>query len=199
MRLYCCPGAASLAPQIAFREAGIAAELVAVDAISGIARDGRDLGFLTPLPDMPLLERSDGVTLQGTIPLLHFAAQQAGTTLLPALSNWEWFRLIERMEFISYSLQPSVLGLRRVASTAELKILLGRLGRSLALLDTYLALHPFVGPSDYSIADIHAWTVIAALESGIPRFDNLDRWRRQVAARPAVCAALAAERALFAR
>jgi glutathione S-transferase len=188
-----------LAPQIAFREANLAVDLIGVDRANWVAQDGQDLRALTPFPDMPLLELEDGATLRGIAPLLYYAALHADGALGPAPGSWNGVRLAEQIDFVSSYLQPSIGGLRQVATASELKRLLARLARGLALLDTHLSLNPFIGPDRYSIADIYSWAVTSAVDISLWRFDHLDRWHAQIRERPAVRAALAAERALFGR
>ena len=60
MKLYYSPGACSLSPHIALREAGLAFEPVLASTKSHKLQDGTDYYGINPLGYVPMLELDDG-------------------------------------------------------------------------------------------------------------------------------------------
>ena len=63
MKLYYSPGACSLSPHIALKEAGLAFEAVAASTKTHQLADGTDYYSINPLGYVPLLELDDGTRL----------------------------------------------------------------------------------------------------------------------------------------
>lgn len=194
MKLYCSPGTLSLAPQIAFHEAGIAVEAIGVDLARRRTDDGRDFDVLSPLGQVPLLELDDGATLHHAPVILRFVAglapwaglaapdDGASSDSLSALRLSEWLHCAE-------------------GSDGAVSL------RQLGWIDLQLATGPYLCGSGLTIADIYIWVLLAkgrSLDGGaIPSlanaatgFGNIGRWHMRIAARPAVRLACADERRL---
>ena len=68
MKLYYSPGACSLSPHIALREAGLAFEPVLASTKSHKLQDGTDYYGINPLGYVPMLELDDGTRLREARP-----------------------------------------------------------------------------------------------------------------------------------
>jgi glutathione S-transferase len=68
MKLFYSPGACSLSPHIALREAGLAFEPVLASTKTHKLPDGSDFYGTNPLGYVPLLELDDGTRLRNTSP-----------------------------------------------------------------------------------------------------------------------------------
>ena len=199
MKLYYTPGACSLAAHIAFREAGIAVETVAVDLRNGRAcADGADFLTLNPKGYVPALVLDDGSVLTEGIAILSYIADQAPVgTLAPANGTIDRYRLLEWLTFISSEVHKGFGPLWNPATPAEMRAatvdrLLGRL----AWIDGLLKDRPFVAGADFTIADAYLftvlrWTVYHKVDlSALPQ---LTAYMARIAARPGVHQALTAE------
>ena len=84
MKLYFSPGACSLSPHIALREAGIPFELVKVDLRAKKTADGRDFTTVNPKGSVPALELDDGQVLtEGPAIVQYIADQKPESGLAP--------------------------------------------------------------------------------------------------------------------
>ena len=77
MKLYYAPGACSLAPHMALREAGLEFELEQVDLTNRKTASGEDFTRINPLGYVPCLRRDDGETLTECAVLLQWIADQS--------------------------------------------------------------------------------------------------------------------------
>jgi len=197
MKLYCSPGALSLAPQIAFHEAGIVVETVGVDLVGRITADGRDFDALSPLGQVPLLELDDGSTLREAAVILRFAAALAPSAELAPPCDGASCESLAALR-LSEWLHGGVAGLDMDCPSAA---------RYLGWIDTQLAPGRYLCGSRFTIADIYTWVLLAkgrssddgamaCLADGAARFRNIETWHMRIAARPSVLRARADERRL---
>jgi glutathione S-transferase len=200
MRLDFSPGACSLAPHIALREGALPFELVRVNVAKRQLPDGGDFDAINPLGHVPVLALADGELLTEGPALLQFIADQASAAALaPPAGTRERTRMQSWLAFINSELHqglgqlfnPSLHASTREAVTTRIR---GRLdwaaqqlkGRSFRVGDRY------------SVADIYLFNILSWLRHvglSISDWPALAEHSQQVAARPAVQAALAAEAA----
>ena len=208
MRLYCSPGACSQAPHIAFREIGIDIELVAVDLASKLTRAGRDFTTLNPTGCVPLLEMDDGSTLRETSVILRFAAELMPSARLARVTDpVAALRLGEWLSFLASDVHQGLRHLAAAQTASGAAAMRQRLLKDFAWIDVQLATAPYLAAQGYSVADIYLWVIanwtrapwidsVRDIDLDLSRFDNICRWHKRVAQRPAVRAALEAERLL---
>ena len=85
MKLYYMPGACSLSPHIALREAGIDFELVKVDGKTKKTAVGADFNAVNAKGYVPALELDNGAVLtEGAAIVQYFADQKPAKNLAPA-------------------------------------------------------------------------------------------------------------------
>ncbi len=84
MKLYFSPGACSLHPHIALREAGIPFDLVRVDIRAHKTHDGKDFFAVNPKGYVPALELDDGSILtEGAVIDQYVADRKPDAKLAP--------------------------------------------------------------------------------------------------------------------
>src|SRR5215468_6847507 len=105
MKLYFSPGACSLSPHIALREAKLPFELEQVNLATKRTRSDRDYRAVNPSGYVPALELDDGQVLtEGPAIVQYIADRVPETRLAPPPSTLERYRLQEWLGFISSEL-----------------------------------------------------------------------------------------------
>jgi glutathione S-transferase len=116
-------------------------------------------------------------------------------------------RLGEWLNFLASDLHQGLRSLDTLQTTAAAAMRLRlRLLKYFAWVDVQLSTTPFL-MEDYSVADIYLWVLtnwaraswidsVREIDLDLNPFDNICRWHRRIADRPAVRATLEAERIL---
>ena len=198
MKLYYAPGACSLAPHIALREAGLPFEAVAVNLKTRQLADGGDYLAINPKGQVPLLELDNGERLaEGPVIQQYIADLAPASALMPPAGSWARYRVLEWLNFITSELHKGFSPLFNPAVPAEVKPLFAaRVKERLAWVDGELAGREHLTGAPFTIADsylfvVSNWTVPTGID--ISDLPHLLAFRARVAARPAVQAAMRAE------
>jgi len=198
MKLYFSPGACSLSPHIALREAGLDFEIERVDLATKKTRSGDDFTTINPRGYVPALRLDDGEILtEGPAILQYVADQVADRKLAPPAGSFERYRLQETLNFISTELHKGFSPLfNKDCPDAWKEVVRTALGRRFAGLDKQLADQPFLMGQDFTVADGYLFTILGwtrFVSYDLAPYPNLVAYQARVAARPAVHAALVAE------
>jgi glutathione S-transferase len=198
MKLYYLPGACSLSPHIALREAGLDFELVKVGRDKKTA-DGRDFLEINPFGYVPALELPTGeILLEGPAIVQYIADLKPGANLAPPAGTLERVRLQSALALINSEIHKAIGALfnpgldenGRDAAKAKIDTRLGQLEGTL-VEDRWL-----VG-DHFTVADAYLYVVTAWLahfDIDIGRWPKLAAHHARVAHRPAVQAARQAEK-----
>jgi glutathione S-transferase len=198
MKLYYSPGACSLAPHIVAFEAGIPLTLERVDLKAKSTEANADFLAINPKGYVPALQLDDGTLLtEGVVVMQYLADQKPGSGLAPANGTLPRYRLQEWLTYINSELHKSYSPLFNPGTHEQTRAERAEyLLRRYQLVETQLAVHPYLMGEQFSIADAYLfvvtnWARIVKLDlSGLPA---LLAFQQRVAARPAVQAALKAE------
>src|SRR4051794_21796276 len=106
MKLYYSPGACSLRPHIAFRQANLAFELEQVDVRAKKLKTGQDFGEINPKGQVPVLELDDADRLTEAPVILQFVADRTSRGVARGGSK-QRYRAQEWLNFISSELHKS--------------------------------------------------------------------------------------------
>ena len=198
MKLYYSPGACSLSPHIALREAGLAFEPVLASTKSHKLQDGTDYYGINPLGYVPMLELDDGTRLREGPAILQYIADLVPTkNLAPANGTLPRYRLQEWLTFIGTEIHKSFSPLFNPGMPEEGKaISKTKLRSRYEWLDSQLADKDYLMGDTFSVADGYLFAVTNwAKPTGVEIADlpKLSAWHARVAARPAVQEALKAE------
>ena len=199
MKLYFFPGACSLAPHIVLRETGLAFELEQTDLRSKQTASGADYRSINPKGSVPALQLDDGQVLTEVPVIVQYLADLAPEKrLAPAAGSMARYRLMEWLNYICSELHKSftplfIPGMPEEAKKLVLERLLARIGYVETQLQAggHLLGEPFTG------ADAYLFTVLrwgAKFDIDLGRWPAIHAWFARVGQRPAVQAALAAER-----
>jgi glutathione S-transferase len=198
MKLYYSPGACSLSPHIALREAGLAFEPVLASTKSHKLQDGTDYYGINPLGYVPMLELDDGTRLREGPAIVQYIADQVPTkNLAPANGTLPRYRLQEWLTFIGTEIHKTFSPLFNAAMPDEAKkINKDKLMQRFKWLDGELKDKQYLMGDHFSVADGYLFTVTnwaAPMQIGMDEYPNLKAYRERVAARPAVQEAMRAE------
>lgn len=198
MKLFYSPGACSLSPHIALREAGLPFELVLASPKTKQLADGSDYRAINPKGQVPALLLDDGQLLtEGAVIVQYIADQVAPSELLPPAGTMARYRVLEWLNYITTELHKSFGPLFNPTFPAEGKpFFQNALLQRLAWVDSQLASTPYLTGDAFTVADgylfvVTNWTKFVGLD--ISNLPNLGAFMGRVAARPAVQAALRAE------
>ena len=198
MKLYYSPGACSLSPHIALREAGLAFEPVLASTKSHKLQDGTDYYGINPLGYVPMLELDDGTRLrEGPAIVQYIADQVPNKNLAPANGTLARYRLQEWLTFIGTEIHKTFSPLFNPAMPEEAKtISREKLASRFAWIDSELKNKPYLMGDSFSVADGYLFTVsnwAKPMNIDLAPYPNLVAYRERVAARPAVQEAMKAE------
>lgn len=201
MKLYYSPGACSLAPHIALREAGVDVTLEKVDLKAHTTSNGTDFYAINPKGYVPVVELKDGgILTEGVAMMQYIADQNPSAKLAPANGTMERYRLQEWLNFITSELHKGIgaffnpLLQGEMAAASKEKV-----AKRLALVEAHLTGNgPFLMGKDFSVADAYLftvlrWTGIPALKLDLSVYPAIVAFQQAAGARPAVQAALKAE------
>jgi glutathione S-transferase len=199
MKLYFTPGTCSLAPHIALREAGLAFELERVSLSKKQTASGADFLAINPKGYVPVLELDDGSRLTEVAVITQYIAdQRPDTGLAPPAGTMERYRLQEWLAFISSEIHKTFSPLFNAklpddqrAATKE------KLGGRFDLVNQGLEGKSFLMGETFTVADAYlfavlGWTKHVAID--LEKWPALAAYVARIGARPAVVAALGAER-----
>jgi glutathione S-transferase len=198
MKLYYSPGACSLSPHIALREAGIAFEPVLASTKSHKLQDGTDYYGINPLGYVPMLELDDGTRLREGPAIVQYIADLAPTkNLAPAAGTLSRYRLQEWLTFIGTEMHKTYSPFFNPAMPDEAKaVFKSKLQSRYEWLDRELAGKEYLMGDHFTVADGYLFTVTNwAKPVGIDLspYPNVQAWHSRVGARPKVQEALKAE------
>jgi glutathione S-transferase len=198
MKLYFSPGACSLHPDIALREAGLPFELVRVDTRAHKTHDGKDYYAVNPKGSVPALELDDGSILtEGAVIDQYIADLKPEAKLAPPAGTMERYRLQEWLNFIASEVHKSFAPLFGGGSDELKQQARDRIGKRFDLLAKELASRPYLMGEGFSVADGYLynmlrWTTFTGIN--LTKWPALEAFFARVEARPTVQAALAAEK-----
>jgi len=197
MKLYLKPGACSLVPHIALREAGLPVELVKVDLASKKLEDGSDYLAINPKGQVPALVLDGGEVLTEVAVLLQYIADQAPAAKLLPAAGLERYRALSWVNFVSTELHKGFGPLFKPTTPDDYKpVARQALVDKFTLLDKHLATQAYLADTGFSAADIYCFVVLnwaRAVKLEIANLANLAAYHARIAARPAVREAMAAE------
>ena len=198
MKLYYSPGACSLSPHIALREAGLDFELERVDFATKTTTQGHDYNAVNPHGLVPALLLDDGELLTEGPAIVQYVADRAPERrLAPAPGSFARVRLQETLNFISTELHKGFSPLfSKECPDAWKAVVKAKLAERFAVVDRRLGLHPYVTGDDFTVADgylfvVLSWTRYVGID--LAPWSNIVAFMTRVGERPAVIAALTAE------
>jgi glutathione S-transferase len=197
--LYYSPGACSISPHTALREAGLGFELVRVDlGKKTYAPDGASYLEVNPKGYVPALRLPDRRVITENLVMIQYIADQVpGKHLAPEPTTFERLRFAELLVFISTELHKGLAPFYAKAANDEYKAAVTeRLVKRFAYLSEQLNGMTWLSGESFSVADGYAfyclrgWKMAAKQPFATP---ELAAYYERLLARPSIRAVLAAE------
>jgi glutathione S-transferase len=198
MKLYFFPGACSLSPHIALREAELPFTLERVDLLAGRKlEDGSSYLAVNPKGYVPALMLDDGQVLtEGAVMVQWIGDQRPERGLVPPPGTMERLRMQELLHFIATELHKGFGNLFIAAAPDELKqAARTKVSARLSLMSERLGTQPFLAGDRFTVADGYLYYVLRTWQQ---RFagemsPSLRDYYARLSARPSIQAALSAE------
>lgn len=201
LKLFFTPGACSLSPHIALREAGLTFERVQVDLAAKKTEHGDSYLAINPKGYVPALLLDSGELItEGAIIVQYIADQNPASGLAPAAGTPERRRLQEWLHFIATELQKGFAPINNPKANDELRqVLKERLFSRFDFLSKSLEGKDYLLGDAFTVADGYAFYVLRSLRrlEGQAAFEQrpvLKAYFERISARPAVQAVIEAEK-----
>jgi glutathione S-transferase len=191
MKLYFSPGACSLSPHIALREAGLDFVAERVDLRQKVTESGADFRAVNPKGYVPALQLKDGTVLTEGPAIVQYIADQApASKLAPAAGTIERYKLAEWLNYISTEVHKSFSPLFNPAATDDMKqAARTAIAHRLNYVAQALEGRDFLMGSQFSVADAYLFTVLGwagYVKLSLADWPVLQAYIERVGARPAV-------------
>ncbi len=198
MKLFYAPGACSLSPHIACREAGLKVDLAKVDLRAKTVEDGTDFNAVNPKGYVPVLQLDSGEYLtEGPAIVQYIADQNPASGLAPAAGSLDRYRLQEWLTYLNAEVHKNFSPLFNPASTDDMKTAASEaLDRRLGHIAEQLKGKSFLVGDKFTVADGYLFTILGwgkFVGVDIGKWPALGEYAGRIAARPAVQEALKAE------
>ena len=198
--LYYAPGACSISPQIALREAGLPFKLERVDLRAKKLTDGGDWLAINPKGYVPAIKAPNGEVLtEGAIMIQYIADQVPDKALAPKHGSTERLRMAEWLHFIATELHKGMSPLYNPIAGDDYKKQLKseRLASRWGILANRLRDNQFIMGDRFTVADGYAFYVLRAwqhsVKEDLAKWPELQAYYTRLAARPSIAASLEAE------
>jgi glutathione S-transferase len=198
MKLFYSPGACSLSPHIALREAGIPFTLHKVDLKVKKVESGEDYNGVNGKGYVPTLQLDNGQSLtEGPAIVQYIADQKPALGLAPAAGTMDRYKLQEWLNFIASELHKALGSFFNPAQTPEWKeAVKATLSRRLDWLAQQLKGKQYLMGDNFSVADAYLFTVLGWAKHAnfdLSKWPVIEQYIARVGARPKVVEAMKAE------
>lgn len=199
MKLYYFPGACSLAPHIVLQEAGIPCEIERVDLANKETASGQDFFAINPKGFVPALQLDNGQILTEAQVIVQYLADQVPDKhLVPPAGSFARYRLMEWLSYMATDLQKGFAPLFNPDTTDDTRRTVhANLARQFDYLAAQLEGSEYIAGDRYTVADAYLFTLLSwagYVEIDLGEWPVLGAYLARIAARPAVRAAMVAER-----
>jgi glutathione S-transferase len=198
MKLYFSPGACSLSPHIALREAGLTFDLEQVDVRAKKTKSGEDFYQVNPKGQVPTLVLDDGdILTEGPVIVQYIADQAPASKLAPPVGTKERYHLQEWLNFITSELHKNFSPLYRPTTPDDYRpIARDNLAGRFGYVDKHLADRPYLTGDTFTVADAYLFVMTNwanTLKFDLTSWPNVVAFRDRALARPQVQEAMKVE------
>lgn len=198
MKLYYSKGACSLVPRIIINEIGLRCDFESVNLKTKETEKGRDFYQINPKGSVPVLEFNNKEVLTENAVILQFLADDSKSSqLLPEVGNFQRYRVLEWLNYITTELHKSFSPLFNPSVADDLKktLFIPLLKTKLSFVNTHLTQSYLVG-NQFTLADAYLFVVLRwtqIVKINLAEWDNLQRFMSVLKQRPSIAKALEME------
>jgi glutathione S-transferase len=198
MKLFYTPGACSLSPHIALREAGLPFTLHKVDLGTKTVDAGGNYVEVNGKGYVPALELDNGEVLtEGPAIVQYIADQKPETGIAPRAGTMERYKLQEWLNFITSEIHKPMGSMFNPAQTPEWKeAVKATLAKRLDWLSKQLEGKSYLMGDSFSVADGYLFTVLGwakIVGFDLSKWPVVQQYCARIAERPTVVEAMKAE------
>lgn len=199
MKLYYSKQACSLAVRILIHELGISCEYEAVNLPAKKTASGGDFYQINPKGSVPVLVLDDGKILtENAVIHQYLAEKHHATTLFPPNTQFEHYRILEWLNFISTDLHKGISPLfSPLPEEMKEKFIRPIFLKKLSLVENHLQNNQFLMGSQFTLPDGYLFVIISwlrGLHIPLENFPNMQRYFNEIKTRKSVQQALAEEK-----
>ncbi|MCR9191448.1 MAG: glutathione transferase GstA [Gammaproteobacteria bacterium] len=163
MKLYYSKGACSLTIRILLHEMGIPSDYEAVDLQHKKTADGEDFLSINPKGAVPTLRLENGkiLTENGAI-MQYLADHYQAENLLPRVGDWQRYRVLEWMNFITTELHKGFGPLfnPQISQALRDEVFIPILMRKFHYVDQCLTEHTYLLGNHFMLADAYLFVML---------------------------------------
>ena len=199
MKLYFSPGACSLSVHITVNEMGLPCEYEAVDLKTKKTASGADFLKVNPKGEVSTFVLDNGeVMTENAVIMQYLADHYKKTNFLPGIDDFNRYRILEWVNFITTDIHKSFFPLfsQAVAQEEKDNIFIPLIKKKFDFVDKHLENRDFVAADRYTLPDGYLFVMISWLpmfKIDMNGWKNIPRYFAAIKARPAVQKSLAEE------
>lgn len=199
MKLYYAKGTCSLAVRMVLNEIGLPCEFESVNLQTKQTETEQDYWAINSKGSVPalLLDNQQLLTENGVIQQ-YLADSYQATELLPAVSDFKRYRVLEWLNFVSTELHKNCAPFFNPAISADVNktVFKPLLERKLAFVDQHLATHAYLTGDNFTLPDAYLFVVLtwlAHIGIELSAYEHLEAFFKRVKVRPAIALSLQQE------
>ncbi|MCX7090040.1 MAG: glutathione transferase GstA [Legionellales bacterium] len=199
MKLFYARGACSLAARIILNEIGVAIDYDAVDLKTKQTASGQDFLTINAKGYVPTLCLENGEILtENAVILQYLADHYQASNLLPALGDWQRYRVLEWVHFVATELHKGCSPLFHSGIPDDLKqqIFIPKLMKALTYVDQNLQERSYLMGTHFTLPDAYLFVILrwaAACDLPLQSLQHVLRYQMQLRTRKSIADALKQE------
>ncbi|KTC66611.1 glutathione S-transferase [Legionella adelaidensis] len=199
MKLYYTPGACSLTVRIIINELDLKTEFESVDLKKKKTDKGEDFLKINPKGSVPVLQLENGEVLTENAVILQYLADSNNAThLLPNIDNFNRYRILEWVNYITTELHKTFANLFNPTIPEHLKneVFIPLIKTKFDFINKKIR-QPYLMGNDFSLPDAYLYVIMRWAKNfniDLSSFDKLSQFFRQMETREAVKKSLKEEK-----
>lgn len=192
MKLYYTPGACSLVARIIINEIGLKSEFESVNLKTKTTETGADYLVINPKGAVPALQLNNGdVLTENAVILMYLADESKATQLLPPTTDFNRYRVLEWVNYITTELHKGIGILFNPAITEDLRnnLFIPLIKSKLNYVNNHLQNHKYLSGDHFTLPDAYLFVMlrwIAYFKLDIQEWSNLARYFTELSGRPSI-------------
>lgn len=192
MKLYFSKGSCSLAVRIVINELNLPCEFISVNLKDKVTESGENYHNINPKGSVPVIETEDGQILtENNVIQQYLAEMHHATELLPAVGDFERYRVLEWSNYVSSELHKGFSPLFNAAIPQELKdsLFIPALKKKFEFVDARLKVSKYIAADHFTLPDAYMLVVLrwlGAFSIDIKKWPTLSRYFDELKLRPSI-------------